>query len=208
MVSEGTPWRELGLQQLYGRMNIITTDPTRSNSGNQFAGLLANMLNGGEVVDDAHLARVLPGIKRFFARQGYMLESSGDLFSQFLQQGVGSFPIIAGYEAQLVEFGLENPQYGDLLHREVITLYPQPTLWSSHPLIALTPNGEKLLTALRDPEIQRLAWEKHGFRSGMIGVQNDPKVLRAAGIPPSIENVIPMPTAGVMERIIHGLSTR
>ena len=50
----------------------------------------------------------------------------GSRFSQFLQQGVGSFPIIVGYEAQLVEFGLENPQYGGLLHREVTTLYPKP----------------------------------------------------------------------------------
>ena len=205
MVSDGKPWKELGLTQLYGKMIIITTDPTRSNSGNQFAALLANMLNGGEVVDEQHVSKVLPGVQKFFSRQGYMQESSGDLFSQFLQQGVGSFPIIVGYEAQLVEFGLENPQYGDLLHREVTTLYPKPTLWSSHPLIALTPNGEKLLNALQDPEIQRLAWEKHGFRSGMLGVQNDPKLLKVAGIPPAIENVMPMPTARVMDRIITSL---
>jgi hypothetical protein len=206
MINEGETWKEIGLPQLYGRMSIVCTDPTRSNSGNMFAGLLADLLNGGEVVDEARLPKVLPGVKQFFSRLGYMQQSSGDLFSQFLQQGVGSYPMVVGYEAQLVEFSIENTQYRDLLRREITTLYPRPTVWSSHPLIALTPNGEKLLTALQDPEIQRLAWEKHGFRSGMIGVQNDPKVLQVTGVPATIENVIPMPKAQVMERIIAALS--
>ena len=62
------------------------------------------------------------------------------------------------------------------------------------------------MSALQDPEIQPLASEKHGFRSGMLGVQNDPKLLKVAGIPPSIENVMPMPTARVMDRIITSLA--
>jgi len=206
MINEGKQWKEIGLPQLYGRISIVCTDPARSNSGNMFSGLLANLLNGGEVVDPSSLPKVLPGVKRFFGRLGYMQQSSGDLFSQFLQQGAGSYPIIVGYEAQLVEFSIENAQYRDLLRKEITTLYPRPTVWSSHPLIALTANGERLLTALQDPEIQRLAWEKHGFRSGMIGVQNDPKVLHVTGVPATIENVIPMPKAQVMERIIAALS--
>lgn len=206
MVSAGRQWKEIGLPQLYGRMTVICTDPTRSNSGNMFAGLLADMLNGGEVVDEVSLKKVLPGVKRFFGRLGYMQQSSGDLFTQFLQQGVGSYPMIVGYEAQLVEFSIQNAQYRDLLRKEITTLYPRPTVWSSHPLIALTANGERLLTALQDRDVQRLAWEKHGFRSGMMGVQNDPKVLQVIGVPETIENVIPMPKAAVMERIISALS--
>jgi Bacterial extracellular solute-binding protein len=208
LISEGKPWKEIGLPQLYGRVSLVCTDPTRSNSGNQFAGLLANMLNGGEVVDEVSVKTVLPGVKRFFGRLGYMQQSSGDLFTQFLQQGIGSYPVIVGYEAQLIEFSLANPSYRDLLQKEITTLYPQPTVWSSHPLIALTPNGERLLTALQDANLQRLAWEKHGFRTGLVGVQNDPKALPVRGVPATIENVIPMPKPQVMEKIIGALSAR
>src|SRR5207245_1370054 len=97
-------WKEIGLGQLYGKMTILCTDPARSNSGNMFAGLVANMLNGGEVLDDATAPKVLPKLKRFFGRMGYLQQGSADLFNQFLQQGVGSYPIIVGYEAQLLEF--------------------------------------------------------------------------------------------------------
>jgi hypothetical protein len=207
VINAGKQWKEIGLPQLYGRISIICTDPTRSNSGNMFAGLLANLVNKGEVVDEASLPAVLPTVKRFFGRLGYMQQSSGDLFTQFLQQGVGSYPIIVGYEAQLIEFSQEFPQYREMLRKEITTLYPRPTVWSSHPLIALTPPGERLLAALQDPEIQRLAWEKHGFRSGVVGVVNDPKSLQVTGVPATIENVIPMPKFQVMERIINALSS-
>jgi hypothetical protein len=208
MVIAGKQWKEIGLTQLYGKMAITSTDPARSNSGTMFAGLLANLLNGGEVVEPETLPKVLPEVKRFFGRQGYLQGSSSDLFNQFLQQGVGSYPLIVGYEAQLVEFSLQNAQALELLRKEINTLYPRPTVWSSHPLIALTAGGERLLTALKDPDIQRLAWEKHGFRSGMIGVTNDPKVLQVTGVPAAVENVIPIPKPRVMEKIIGALNDR
>ena len=65
--------------------------------------------------------------------------------------------------------------------------------------------AKRLIEALQDEEIQKLAWEKHGFRTGLIGVQNDPKVLDIAGIPAEITHVIPMPSPQVMDRIITNL---
>ena len=206
LVDTGATWKSLGLPQLYGKVSIFSTDPNRSSSGMLFAGLLANVQNHGEVVEDAAVKDVLPSVKRFFGRQGYMQSSSGELFNQVLQQGIGSFPIVAGYEAQLVEFSLENPKYRDLLRKEITTLYPRPTVWSSHPLIALTENGEKLLAAMQDPDLQRLAWERHGFRSGLIGVQNDPKVLQVTGVPAAIENVMPTPQPRVMEKLLAAVA--
>ena len=38
------------------------------------------------------------------------------------------------------------------------------------------------------------------------GVSNDPKLLPVVGVPATIENVMPMPRAQVMERIIEALS--
>ena len=66
--------------------------------------------------------------------------------------------------------------------------------------------GKRLLTALRTPEIQKSAWERHGFRCGLVGALNDPQALRVPGVPAAIENVMPMPNARVMERTIQALS--
>ena len=54
--------------------------------------------------------------------------------------------------------------------------------------------------------IQRLAWERHGFRSGLIGAQNDPAVLQVVGVPrTSVQTAQPIPRAGVMDTIVRGL---
>ena len=46
-IEAGAAWADLGLPELYGTVAVNTTDPVRSNSGNMFAGLLANVLCGG-----------------------------------------------------------------------------------------------------------------------------------------------------------------
>jgi hypothetical protein len=200
-------WKEIGLTQLYGSMIIRTTDPSKSNSGNMFAALTANTLNNGEVVTAESVDSVLPQVKEFYARLGYMEDSSGVLFEKFLQQGVGAYPMIVGYENQLVEYSLQHKEHLPLLKAKVRILYPVPTVWASHPLIALNDKGKKLLAALKTPEIQKLAWEEHGFRSGLMGVENDPKVLEVVGLPKSIDAVMPMPSAAVMDKITRQLSS-
>ncbi len=206
-IEQRQPWSEIGVP-IYGPITIQTTDPTRSNSGLLFSGLLANVRNGGQVVDGTTITTVLPFIVDFYARLGFTETGSGDLFRQFLSTGMGAKPIIAGYENQLIEFSIANQEYRDLLRDEIDILYPAPTVTSSHPLIALTPNGERLLEAMRDPEIQRLAWEKHGFRSGLIGVENDPAVLDVVGVPATVDAIIPVPRPEVMQRIIDALEQR
>ena len=83
-----------------------------------------------------------------------------------------------------VEYSMSHPEVLELLRQKVRILYPKPTVWSSHPLHGLTTHGgERLLHALQDADIQRLAWERHGFRSGLLGTQNDPKVLQVVSLP-------------------------
>ena len=69
-IEAGTTWEEIGLPQLYGSVSVGTTDPTKSNSGNMFAGLLANTLCGG-VADESNLAEILPRLQIFFRSWGY-----------------------------------------------------------------------------------------------------------------------------------------
>lgn len=205
-ISNGTQWSDLDLE-LFGGVAVQTTDPTRSNSGSQFAALLAATLNDGEVVNEQTVDQVLPRLQEVYGRLGFLENTSGDLFSKFLQQGEGAFPLIAGYESQVIEFGLANQQYRGVIADRVRILYPEPTVWSSHPLIPRTAEGEQFRDALLDDEIQRIAWERHGFRSGTVTGEEDPGALAGdfAGIPASIDRVLQMPAPAVMERMIAAL---
>ena len=206
LIVDHKSWKDIGLSQLYGKMIIRTTDPTRSNSGNMFAALVANTLNNGEVVTAETVDNVLPEVKKLYARLGHMEHSSAILFNMFLQQGVGAYPLIVGYENQLVEYSLEHREALELLRKRVRILYPVPTIWSTHPFIALTENGKKMIQALKSSDAQELAWEQHGFRSGLMGVENDPSVLDVVGLPRSIDAVMPAPSARVMSKITMDLS--
>src|SRR5205085_12360801 len=92
-----------------------------------------------------------------------------------------------------------------LLPPRVRAGYPQPPMWSSHPPIALTGNGGKLVAAMKAPELQRIAWERHGFRSGLLGVQNDTRALKVVGVPSRVASVVPMPNANAMQKILDAL---
>jgi len=205
LIAEGRRWKEdLGLN-IYGPFKVISTDPEKSNSGNIWAGLLAISLNGGVVPTEATLPPLLPQIGAYFAAQGYMESSSGALFESFLKQGMGARPMIVGYENQLVEFVKENARYADLIRSKIDVIYPEPTIFASHPLISLTPACKRLAEALMDPELQQIAWADHGFRSGLIGIENDPLAISVVRLPENVALVVPMPSAEVMTTIMDDL---
>lgn len=203
LISDGARWQEdLGLD-VYGPFKIFSTDPSKSNSGNIWSGLLATTFNGGATPTEADLPVLLPKIDDYFARMGFMEASSGDIFENFLKQGLGARPIIVGYENQMVEFLEANAQYGDLIQQRIRVIYPQPTIFASHPLISLTKDCDRLAEALIDPDLQALAWSRHGFRTGLIGVENDPADITVATLPEVVSLVAPMPSASVMEAIVE-----
>jgi hypothetical protein len=206
LISEGQAWKDIGVDGLHGRVTVHTTDPARSNSGYLFAGLLANTMNNGDVVNEASVEPLLTDIRGIFDRLGYMEATSGDLFEQFLTTGMGAKPIVAGYESQLLEFLLENPTYRDQIGEQVRILYPRPTVWASHPMVARTEDGARLLDALKDPEIQKLAWERHGQRAGVAGVLNDPAAIDVPGLMQSVASVVDMPSPAVMDRILTAVA--
>jgi hypothetical protein len=205
MVTDQTTWKDIGLN-FYGKVSVRCTDPTRSNSGNMFAGLVANMLNDGEVVDEQSIEEVLPQLKQFFARLGMMEHSSGDIFRKFIATGINN-SMVVGYENQAVEFILANPQSRTLIQDSVCVLYPEPTVWSSHPVISLNEKGSLLIRAMIDEEIQRIAWSDHGFRSGLVGVTIDPRAVNLNFMPETIDSVMPLPTPQAMQQIVDELKT-
>jgi hypothetical protein len=204
MVETRKRWADVGLPQLYGTVKIIATDPARSNSGNSFAGLLSNLLNGGDTVAVASETLAVR-VAAIFSRMGFLEHSFGVLWDQFISQGMGAYPLIVGYENQLIEYSVDNPEVLDLLRQKVRILYPLPTVWSSHPFMALDDNGKRLIDALQDAELQQRAWDRHGFRSGLMGSQNDPHVHQVIGLPKSIDAVIPLPPVAVMAALLGEL---
>ena len=205
LIQNGTQWSDIGLSELYGRVSVDTTDPSKSNSGNMFAALVANVLNEGQTVTEADLAAILPELQDIFGKLGYMETSSSDLFSQFLRMGVGAEPIIAGYESQLIEYAALYPDEYDRIRGDVVMLYPAPTVWSAHVMIALDENGQILLNAMQDEDIQEIAWKKHGFRTGNYGDIADSGAIPAEGVAASITQVAQVPSYDVMKVIIEQL---
>jgi len=130
--------------------------------------------------------------------------SSGDIFQHFLSQGVGAYPMMVVYENQFLE-ALAVGQQG--LQERVRLLYPEPTVWASHPFIALTGGGRRLMDALQDSGVQKIMWESHGFRSATPGAMNDPQVFKARGVPQQIVSAMPTPEWEVMQRITEDLAT-
>lgn len=197
MVASGTKWSDIGLPELYGSVLVDTTDPNKSNSGNMFLGLLANSLNGGEVVRKDSLQDILPKVKAIYQKIGHMQSSSSDMFNQYMKQGLGAYPIIAGYENQLLEFSKQEPDVYSRIQSELVILYPRPTVWSSHVYIALTDQGKVGLEALKSKTVQELAWTDHGFRTITAGTA-DPGMFNVPGVPTDIVGVMPMPDIDTM----------
>lgn len=206
LVLSGTQWPAIGLDELGERsIRVISTDPTQSNSGNMWYGLLLNLLSDSEIAQMDDLEANLPTIVDYYQRQGRMSDSSGSLFEDYLQLGLGANPIIVGYENQLIEVFLLNPQLRDQLTEQTRVLYPRPTVWSSHPLLAISDSGVRLMEALQDEDIQRIAWEDHGFRSDIPGITNT-ATLAFEGIPEQILNVLNLPSPAVMQAMLDALN--
>jgi len=204
LIVKGDSWKSIGLKDLFGKITIMSTNPSVSDSGAMFSGLMATVLKG-DVVSDKSLVEVLPAIKDYFQRVGQMERSTSDLFKQYLQTGVGAKPIIVGYENQIIEFSLNNKEKWPLIEKKVRVLYPSPTMWSSHSIIIIDENAKSLLAALKDKKIQQIAWKSHGFRIGLIGIQKNPISLNIKGIPNGITKVVSLPSYSVMNKIIISL---
>ena len=196
---DGKTWSDVGIPELYGSVIVDTTDPASSNSGNMFAALLANTINGGQPVTAADVDKVAVKLKYIYDKLGYMQTSSADMFNQFLKIGIGANPMIAGYENQLLEFAVTNPDTWSKIKNEIVILYPTPTVWSTHVYIALDKAGEAGIEALLDSDVQRLSWTKHGFRTGANASQETGQ-FNVSGVAKEIVSVTQLPGDEVMEQ--------
>lgn len=173
-------WASLGAPDIGRPVTIFSTDPAKSNSGFTLSQLELIIVSTNDPYAEPTLQEAkahLRTVRRLYDSQGLQASSSASGFEQWLLQGAEQYaPLFAGYENQIIQKRVESsgdPSVGQQLKAQVRILYPEPTIYADHPLLALDANGGKLIDAIKDPEIQRIAWHRYGFRSGVqFGLSN------------------------------------
>ena len=203
-ILEGKKWKDIGVDMLYGSINIDSTDPVTSSPGATYYGLLLSIMCDGEITDEA-VAENLPKLKEFYTKSGYMNNTPADLFELYLKTGVGGKPMIVDYEKSIIDFANSNPSGFSQVKDDIVVLYPKPTIWNSHCLTIFSENGKKLLSAFEDEEISRIAWEKYGFRTGVAGTNISTTDL-GIGIPSKITSTVTSLKMSYYNKLIDYLS--
>ena len=187
-ILEGKKWSDIGLNSIYGTINIDSTDPVTSSPGATYYGLLLSIMTGGDMTSES-VAKALPKLKEFYIKSGYMNNTPADLFEMYLKTGVGAKPMIVDYEKSVIEFITANKDGWNQVKDKIRILYPTPTIWNSHCIATFNEKGNKYLDAFNDKDIQQIAWSKYGFRVGVSGGNYDVSSVDVKGIPQSIDSV-------------------
>jgi hypothetical protein len=205
----GETWASMGVSDLFGRARIVSTDPNKSNSGFMFAGLAASLLSGDVVMTET-LNRIDGDVATVFRRMGFKPPSSGKLFDDYVAGGAGAQPLIVGYENQLVEWVLQDAERWKRLEANApakpVILYPQPTVFSAHPLISIDRQADTLIDALMSETLLEMAWEDHGFRGPLGTIGKARNALLQSRLIERIDAVLPMPDAPVMLALLDRLA--
>ena len=206
-ILEGKTWKEIGIDSLYGRVNIDSTDPVSSSPGATYYGLLLSIMCGGEV-NEQNIEQTLPKLREFYEKSGYMNNTPADLFEMYLKTGVGAKPMIVDYEKSIIDFANANPDGYNQVKDKIRILYPVPTIWNSHCIATLTESGNTYYEAFNDKDIQQLAWSNYGFRTGVTGGSYDVTQVSVLGIPQSIDSTVSGLRMGIYNRLIEFLSNK
>ena len=205
----GESWAAIGVADLFGRARVVCTDPNKSNSGFMFAGLSASLLSGDVVMLET-LDRINGDVATVFRRMGFKPPSSGKLFDDYIGGGVGAQPLIVGYETQLVEWVLQDAERWKRVEANApakpVILYPQPTVFSAHPLISIDRQADDLIEALMSETVLEMAWEDHGFRGPLGTIGKARNTLLEQRLIDRIDAVLPMPDAPVMLALLDRLA--
>ena len=182
---------------------ITSTDVRTSNSAAMYLAIASYVANGNNIVQDpAQGASVLPTVAPLFLRQGFTSNSSEGPFQDYLTIGMGHTQMVMIYEAQYVARAAAND---GSITKDMVLMYPSPTVYSKHTLVPLTPAGDRvgrLLTT--DPTLQRLAI-KYGFRTNDTAAFNKFVTSHNVVLPPTLFNVIEPPTYDTLESMISTL---
>ncbi len=203
-ILEGKKWSDIGIDTLYGSINIDSTDPVTSSPGATYYGLLLSIMCNGNVTEETANEN-LSKLKEFYIKSGYMNNTPADLFELYLKTGMGGKPMIVDYEKSVIDFANSNPDGWNQVKDKIRILYPTPTIWNSHCIATFTEAGNEYYDAYNDKEIQQIAWSKYGFRTGVTGGNYDVSQVNVSGIPQSIDSTVTSLKMDMYEKLISYL---
>ena len=206
LVDKNTRWRDLPGNTTYPvnkSILITSTDVRRSNSAAMYLALTSYVANGDNIVEnDAEAASLMDRLAPLFLRQGFVASSSEEPFEDYLVQGMGKSPMVMIYESQFVA---RAASADGSITPDMVLMYPDPTIFSKHTFVGLTPDGVRLGDFLaNDPEMRTLATQ-YGFRTTDTGAFATFVADHKLSVPSTLINVIDPPTYETLESMITRL---
>jgi hypothetical protein len=203
LVAQNARWTDLPNNTTYpaGTSILITsTDVRTSNSAAMYLAIASYVANGNNIVQDpAQGAAVLPKVEPLFLRQGFTATSSEGPFQEYLSIGIGARPMVMIYEAQFVAQAALND---GSITKDMVLMYPTPTIYSKHTIVPLTAAGDRVgRLLLTDPQLQSLAI-KYGFRTNDSSAFTKFTTAHKVVLPPTLINVIEPPSYETLESMI------
>jgi hypothetical protein len=210
MVKAGTRWNELpGAAATYNSSRTVlisSTDIRQSNSAAMYLSMASYVANGDQIVSTPTAqAAVIDELSNLFLAQGFSASSSEEPFDDYLSQGIGSKPMVMVYEAQFL--GRQMSDTGkSAITKEMVLMYPDPTVFSKHSVVPLTSNGDLVGSLLStDPDLATLA-ALYGFRPADASVFAAQLTGRGLAVPPTPVNVVEPPSYETLESMITAIS--
>lgn len=199
-------WRDLKDNKVFAVNKFLlinTTDIRKSNSAAMYLALASYVLNDSQVVqDDAQMQRVLPKAIELFKRLGYVESSSAAPFENFLIMGMGKTPMVMIYEQQFIQ---QASLRDGSITKDMVLMYPEPSLYTKHTLIGLSEGGNRLGEVLEsDPRLLELAIE-HGLRNANTAYFREFVKSHDISVAPTLVNVVDPPSYEVLENMIQAI---
>jgi hypothetical protein len=203
LVGANTRWKDLPGNTAYPvnkSILVTSTDVRKSNSAAMYLALTSYVANGNNIVQNgSSVAPLMDGLAPLFLRQGFVASSSEEPFDDYLVQGMGKSPMVMIYESQFIQ----RAAAGDgSITPQMVLMYPDPTIFSKHTFVGLTPDGIRLGDFLtNDPEMRSLATQ-YGFRTTDTTAFTKFVADHGLSVPADLINVIDPPTYETLEAMI------
>lgn len=212
LMTEQKRWKDLPNNSEFAvgrRILIKSTDIRSSNSAAMYLSLSSYLANNDEIVsNDRQVTNILPQMTALFNDQGFLPGSSATPFEDYIVKGAGNSPMVMIYESQfLYQAALSAQMSNNSIRNDMVLLYPEPTIYSQHLMVAMSDNGKLLSEALANDEtLQKLAI-KHGFRPNQASLSGffteQLKQYQLSGIPQQLNEVIDPPSYDMIESMIQ-----
>ncbi|GAA3763421.1 hypothetical protein [Salinactinospora qingdaonensis] len=208
LAGKGRRWRDMPGDFGGSNPNVVlvrTTDPRSSNSAAMYLVVTSYLLNGESIIDTQIDPKLVDRVSGLFLDQGNPPETSQQPFKQFVSLGASHTPLLWAYEAQYISAKVNEANFPD----DIVLLYPSPTTFSTHTVVALNEKGAEVGRYLTDDsELQRLAVE-HGLRPNGDGTAfTDFTEEKGLNVRPSIDSIVYTPTYNALDGMLNAIEKR